>query len=237
MFAFGGNGGIHAVDLARALQVREVIVPVAAGVFSAVGLLFAKLEVNETAAFLQLAAQARIDDARRVFDSLKARILTLLGVPEAAIDYEPQADARFKGQGFELTVPFEPGILAAPTAKMFARLASSFTAEHVARYGHSFNDAFPVEIVNLRLIATVPSDRRPAIAASALAAASTPASREVYFGPHHGSLRTEVIGRGALGRAPRQGPFIIEEYEGTSVVPPDCTARLDAIGNIIIALP
>ncbi|MBM3532961.1 MAG: hydantoinase/oxoprolinase family protein [Alphaproteobacteria bacterium] len=237
MFAFGGNGGVHAVDLARALQVREVIVPVAAGVFSAVGLLFAKLEVNETAAFLQLATEARIEDAARAFDQLKRRILPLLGVAEDRIRFEPQADARFKGQGFELTVPFDAGVLKTSDATMFQRLAAAFTAEHVARYGHSFNDAFPVEIVNLRLVGTVLTERRPAVTASVAAGATAAGNRPVYFGGAHGTVSTPVIGRAALDRTARRGPFIIEEYEGTSVVPPDCTARLDAVGNIIIALP
>jgi N-methylhydantoinase A len=68
--------------------------------------------------------------------------------------------------------------------------------------------------------------------------ASRPATaRDVYFGAAHGVCRTPVIDRAHLDRTARQGPFIVEEYEGTSVVPPDCTARLDAAGNIIIALP
>ncbi len=235
MFAFGGNGGVHAVDLARALQVREVIVPVAAGVFSAVGLLFARLEVNETASFLRLAAETTADDARRAFASLRRRIVTLLGVPEAQIRFEPQADARFKGQGFELTVPFGADAIDAPGA--FARFAAAFTAEHVARYGHSFNDAFPVEIVNLRLVGTAVEDRRTAIAGGAPGRGVPASSRAVFFGATHGSVGTPVITRVALDRVARKGPFVIEEYEGTSVVPPDCTARLDEVGNIIIALP
>jgi N-methylhydantoinase A len=44
------------------------------------------------------------------------------------------------------------------------------------------------------------------------------------------------VTRSRLGVGPRQGPLIIEEYEGTAVVPPDCTARLDPIGNVIIEL-
>ena len=237
MFAFGGNGGIHAVDLARALQVREVIVPIAAGVFSAVGLLFAKLEVNETASFLQLATDATIATARGAFEALKRKIVALLGVAETQIRFEPQADARFKGQGFELTVPFEANILADPPADVFARLAATFTAEHVARYGHAFNDAFPVEIVNLRLVGTVLSERGPEISAKTGGARVAASSRMVFFGARHGSIETPVLDRAALDLAPRRGPLIIEEYEGTSVVPPDCTARLDAVGNIIIALP
>ena len=48
LVAFGGSGGVHAVDLARVLQIRRVVLPVAAGVFSALGLLFSNLEMNET---------------------------------------------------------------------------------------------------------------------------------------------------------------------------------------------
>jgi N-methylhydantoinase A len=236
MFAFGGNGGVHAVDLARALQVREVIVPIAAGVFSAVGLLFARLEVNETASFLRLASEASADEVRRGFEALKRKVVALLGVPEARIRFQPQGDARFKGQAFELTVPFDASAMGQGEGDPFRGLATAFTAEHVARYGHAFNDAFPVEIVNLRLVGTVLDDRRPATAAAA-AHAAPETRRAVHWGPRHGTLDTPVVGRWALGTAPRNGPLIVEEYEGTSVVPPDCTARLDAFGNIIIALP
>ena len=237
MFAFGGNGGIHAVDLARALQVREVIVPVAAGVFSAIGLLFARLEVNETAAFLRLATEATPADAQRAFAALRRRVETLLGGDPARIRFTPQADARFLGQGFELTVPFAGDMLDHPAPDSFARFATAFTAEHVARYGHAFNDAFPVEIVNLRLVGTVTGGRAPSIRAGGAGEDAPAAHRAVHFGASHGTLDTPVIGRAGLGRAPRNGPLVIEEYEGTSVVPPDCTARLDASGNIIVALP
>jgi N-methylhydantoinase A len=238
MFAFGGNGGIHAVELARALQVREVIVPVAAGVFSAVGLLFARREVNETASFLRLASEAPVEEARRAYAALAVRVAALLGAPADAVRFEPQADARFQGQGFELTVPFAAGFLAAPGPEGFARFAADFRAEHAARYGHAFNDAFPVEIVNLRLVGAVDGGPVPAIAAPAPPEAAAPeGSRKVHFGAAHGTVETPVIGRAALGAAPRRGPLVIEEYEGTSVVPPDCAARLDAAGNIVIALP
>ena len=236
MFAFGGNGGIHAVDLARALQVREVIVPVAAGVFSAVGLLFARLEVNEMAAFLRSVADARAEDAARVFADLKARIVRLLGVPEAEIGFEPQADARYKGQGFELTVPLANGAHEAPTRAMFDDFAAAFAAEHVARYGHSFNGAFPVEIVNLRLVGTVRQERPPMVAwvPGAGRAARPETSRDVYFGAAHGVRRTPVIDRAHLDGVARQGPFIVEEYEGTLVIPPGSRARLDEFGTIVI---
>jgi N-methylhydantoinase A len=64
--------------------------------------------------------------------------------------------------------------------------------------------------------------------------ASPPSNRRAWFGPEFGALATPVIGRGALSQTPAAGPFIIEEYEGTTVVPPDCTAALDTDHNIII---
>ena len=92
--------------------------------------------------------------------------------------------------------------------------------------------------MNLRLVGT----RRPAgIVEPApfdpASRAGPDARRGVYFGAAAGIVDTPVIGRGRLGPEPRPGPFVIEEYEGTCVVPPDCTARLDRLGNVIIELP
>ena len=62
-------------------------------------------------------------------------------------------------------------------------------------------------------------------------------SREVYFGPNIGSTNARVITRSYLSEVAEEGPIIIEEYEGTVVVPPDCTVRVDKQGNVIIKLP
>ena len=166
---------------------------------------------------------------------------------------------RFAGQAYELTVPFgevsDEGEDGAPgkdkgngsgpnpgNARLGARavddLCVRFEAEHLARYGHAFSGEFPVEIVNLRLVGT----RRPAgiVELAPFEPSSrigTDERRQVYFGPSTGRVGTPIIGRGRLGAASRPGPMIIEEYEGTCVVPPDCAARLDRLGNVIIELP
>ena len=57
-------------------------------------------------------------------------------------------------------------------------------------------------------------------------------ARTAYFGREHGSLSTPVIGRGDLDGTPRSGPLIVEEYDATTIVPPDWSARLDDYGNI-----
>ena len=259
LVAFGGSGGVHAVDLARVLQVRRVVLPVAAGVFSALGLLFSNLEMNETVPFPHLTSDAPLDEAERRYAALAQRIASVVGGSREDIRFSRQADVRFAGQAYELTVPFgeasdegvdggrgngtgngagpNPG-RAGLDARAVEDLCARFEAEHLARYGHAFSGEFPVEIVNLRLVGT----RRPAgiVEPAPFDPSSRMGSgepRRVYFGPSAGHVATPVIGRGRLGAAPRSGPLIIEEYEGTCVVPPDCAARLDRLGNVIIELP
>ena len=256
LVAFGGSGGVHAVDLARVLQVRRVVLPVAAGVFSAIGLLVSSLEMNETVPFLHLAEDAPLDEAERRYAALAECIAAVVGGPREEIAFARQADVRFAGQAYELTVPFgeagsrgsgadgnvgSNGIGANGSrldAGAVAGLCSRFEAEHLARYGHVFSGEFPIEIVNLRLVGT----RRPAgiVDPAPFDPASRPgpdARRGVYFGAAAGLVDTPVIGRGRLASVPRPGPMIIEEYEGTCVVPPDCTAHLDRLGNVVIGLP
>lgn len=239
MIAFGGNGGIHAVDLARSLQIKQVIVPLGAGVFSALGLLFADLELNELAPFPRMAASTKVSEARAVYAGLMSQILEVLGVAPEIVRFKPYADARFKGQAFELTVPVDVGVLDDGAGEtIFADLTRTFEDEHMARYGHAFGGAFAVELVNLRLVGTVVPDGAREVAASAEGRRRTnPATRQVYFGPALGLVETRVIDRWALSTTPQPGPFIVEEYEGTAVVPPDCLAALDAVGNVVVTLP
>jgi N-methylhydantoinase A len=59
-------------------------------------------------------------------------------------------------------------------------------------------------------------------------------NRSAYFGTRVGRVDTPVLDRASLSSSPRRGPLIVEEYDATTVVPPDCSASLDTWGNIII---
>jgi N-methylhydantoinase A len=233
LFAFGGNGGVHGVDLARVLQIGQVVVPPAAGVFSAIGLLYARQELNLSRAFAHLTAVLPVERAEAEYAELAAAIVRHLGRPESEIEFERQADMRYRGQAFELTVPLPEGRL---DAALLGGLAARFEAEHERRYGHRFAGEYPVEVVNLRLLGRIPEAHE--IAPAIVAAAGAGTSREVYFGPAFGSpVMTPVVGRGDIGEAPRQGPLIVEEYDCTTVLPPDCTVRRDSHANLIVGLP
>jgi N-methylhydantoinase A len=61
--------------------------------------------------------------------------------------------------------------------------------------------------------------------------------RAAYFGPRSGVRETTVLrSRRSVGKAPRRGPLIVDEYDATIVVPPDCTTRVDVHGNLFIRL-
>ncbi|MCC6826809.1 MAG: hydantoinase/oxoprolinase family protein [Novosphingobium sp.] len=239
LFAFGGNGGIHAVALAGELGMARVIVPPGAGVFSAVGLLFTDHEVSRSLAFGR--PLAGDDDAlgamQAAFARLEQTVRQELADPAATLRW--RAELRYRGQGFELGVDVPAGPLSQAT---LAALRIAFEREHQRSYGHDLGD-HAIDIVTLRVIGTLApkgpgriADSAPSADAIVPETLSAEARRPAYFGPDHGLVDTPVIGRAGLGDAPRRGPLIVEEYEGTTLVPPHATARRDRGGNIVIDL-
>ena len=231
LFAFGGNGGVHGVELARVLQIGQVIVPPASGVFSAAGLLFANMEMNLSRAFLRPLRGVDLSEMARIYDQLSQQIAGEMGYAAEAISFQRQADMRYGGQAFELTIGVPDGVL---DEAALETQGEAFEAEHEKRYGHRFTGEYPLELVNLRLVGTVVPEGERELRPVGHDATMRESVREVYFGPEIGARETAVIGRAALTASPRQGPFIVEEYEGTTVVPPDCTGRRDDAGSIVI---
>lgn len=233
LFAFGGNGGIHAAALALDLGMRRVIVPPAAGVFSAVGLLCADHEAVRSIAFLRpLDADALRAAADRCAE-LERSARTELDTTEAA-NVRWRAELRYAGQGFELPVDLRPD---GANVDGIDGIRARFEDEYRRTYGHALGD-HAVDFVALRVVATVSS---PGLAGLRRVSRSRPrapaaATRVAYFGRAYGLLPTPVIDRSDLGAALRTGPLIVEEYEGTTVVPPGATAVLDSSGNIVMSL-
>ena len=228
LFAFGGNGGIHAAALADDLQMGRVIVPPAAGVFSAVGLLCADLEAVRSTAFLRtLDADSAAEVAYRCRE-LEQQALEELNVRDG-VHVQWRAELRYGGQGFELPVDLpRDGIDIAGVRERFER-------EYRRTYGHEL-EGHRIDFVALRVSATVPPRGPAGISRMrrALHRAPTAPYRAAYFGAEYGLMDTPVIERSDLTGTPRMGPLIVEEYEGTTVVPPQATASRDPFDNIVI---
>jgi N-methylhydantoinase A len=232
MIAFGGNGGVHAVSLARSLGIRTVIVPPGAGVLSALGLLEADIETSASAALLRRLDEVDSVALARAFAALDRQASTELSRETDALEFVHEADLRYRGQAFELTLPFS-GAVGLDAER--AALRATFDAAHERTYGYRLADT-PVEIVSLRVKARVPCVSK-GLGAPSLSSPSPERRRSVYFGPEWGWSDAAVIDRASLSAGARTGPAIIEEYEGTTILPPDCTAALDVRGNIVVTLP
>ena len=232
LFAFGGNGGIHAASLARALGIRTIVVPPGAGVFSALGLLYADVETGASVACLRPIATVADEVLAAQFAALEAGIAEELGQDPSRVAMTRSADLRYAGQAFELTLPFGDGPYG-PVAR--AAVQDRFEAAHKRSYGYQL-PGIAVEVVTLRVNGTVQQTEDRPVARHALPPAAAPTRRQVWFGPAFGARDTMVTGRAALAAGPLPGPMIIEEYEGTTVVPPDCAAALDAGLNIVISV-
>ena len=235
MMAFGGAGPIHAAGVARTLGIRQVLVPPAPGVFSALGLL--KAEIEHHAARTVLVATANASDMAPVeaaLDEMRNDLFARVrdeGLDVATAEVERSADVRYRGQSSELTVPMPLGPLSAPALRA---IEDRFEQEFEQTYGHR-GDTKAFELVTVRLVMRVPR----AVEHGTEWAREHPAAdarRTVYFGPDHGQLDAAVLSRHSLGREPRAGPALIQEYDTTIVVPPDCAAAVDAHDNVILIL-
>ena len=233
LMAFGGNGPVAAVEIARALQMKRVVVPPAPGVFSAFGLLCSDTEYLASRTIFRRMDEVTGDEIRAELFALEAQVRNSLagdGVAVGAMTLLHFAELRYSGQAYELGVSVDP---ARPD---LAAMAAAFDAEHARTYGHASPGA-PADLVSLKVIGRSPAGMNAA-SLSRLAPEGEPpnSTRTAYFGAQLGRHETPVIGRQALTATPRPGPMIIEDYDATCVVPPDATAALDAHGNIDISI-
>ncbi|MEI7760231.1 MAG: hydantoinase/oxoprolinase family protein [Thermoleophilia bacterium] len=230
--AFGGNGPLVGIEIARALGIRRVLIPPSPGVFSALGLLFSDTE-HETVRTLMLRGKEVTSVAlESAFAAVEMEATASLAATDGAtVTVVRYADVRYTGQAYELPVQVA-------TDKVdIARLTADFVAEHIRTYGHGSADD-PLDVVSVRALArierTAAQKYDPVAAIRALPPLET--SRRAYFGTEAGRIETPVCNRGGLLEGERRGPLLIDEADSTCVVPPGCVARLDAYGNIEVEI-
>lgn len=230
LVAFGGNGGVHAPDLARQLGIPRVIVPPMSGVFSAIGMLASDIEHTALKTLVWRLDAMTVADLRAVKVQLQSDVAALLARDGYSADrtaFRWEADLRHEGQATELTVPFEGDDL--------DLIRERFVAEYLKTYG--YRDETPIEIMKLRVRGRGLRDNRLDFRAMKIAARSSAprgGTRQISFARGEKARDVAIVDRGAVDGAPRQGPLIIEEFDATIVVPPDAKVHKDAIGCIVL---
>jgi N-methylhydantoinase A len=220
LVAFGGAGGLHACALAGELRIGRVLAPRAAGVLSALGLAISDVRRDHVHPFLSVLQGADPAEVEAAFAALERRAGEQLGGdPRRTV--ARSADARYQGQSFELTVGAED----------LAGLAGRFHAEHERRYGYRMDEE-PVELVNLRLVATVPGDK-PRLREG-------PPRGEVACGRRRASFdgdwrEVDVVDRADLGAGSEvHGPAVVELAESTLLVRPGWRGTVDQAGALVL---
>jgi N-methylhydantoinase A len=218
LVAFGGAGGLHACSLAEELGIGRILVPRAAGVLSALGLAISDVRRDQVSPLLAELGTADRSDIEARFAALEADARGQLA-DDAGLTMARLADLRYQGQSFELTV--EAGDL--------EELPARFHAEHERRYGYRMEDEV-VELVNLRLVATVPRDK-PDLSEPAPRRGGSPSRRRVRL--DDGWREVDVHQRAALGLGSElQGPAVVEFAESTLLVRPGWRASVDEVGTL-----
>ena len=232
LLAFGGNGPLFAAGIARELGIARVIVPPLPGVFSAFGLLVADAEHHATQSLrtrLDSADPVRIATVLAALESAGAARLAQDGFgPERRV-YRRAAMARYAGQSSEIEVPLPEG----PVTP--AAIADLFGQQHERTYGFRAPPEEPVELMGLSVLARGLPDRPRLPDRIPPLAAAVPRSRSAWF-PVDGWIETPVTDRPGLGTTPREGPFIVQEYDATCVIPRGVRAWVDGFGNIAMAV-
>src|SRR5688500_5888010 len=227
LLPFGGAGGLHAVELARALRMPMVIAPPAPGASSAVGVMVADVIKDQSRTVMFKNERKQIARLTQVFGEMESEAMAVLraeGFPRTQQRHERSLAMRYRGQSFELEVRNTTGDLAA-----------SFHRAHRERYGYAQEDS-AIEIVSARLrsFGLVPKLPVAKIAASR-GVAKPHGSVTAYFAGRRSNV--SVYRRDQLpGQVKLKTPCIVTEYSATTLIPADTTARIDRHGNILIEL-
>ncbi len=210
LVAFGGCGGLHACEIAHELGLRTVIVPEYAGALSALGMLMADAVRDYASGVL-----GRRDIEKR-FEVLERRARR----ESRGAEIHRTADLRYKGQSYELNVPWNHN----DPATLFHR-------EHEKIYGYA-NPGRDVEIVTIRVRART-AVKKPKLTRSAAADRGKPGERRVWIGKWK---KIDTWPRASLSNRAKQGPALVLDYGSTTLVPPAWKFRVDPAGNLLLTV-
>ena len=212
---------MHACTLAEELGMSTVLVPRAGGVLSALGLAISDLRRDYVRPYLADLTDVKAAELKETFKDMESAAAKDLQGPE----YTRRADLRYRGQSFELTVEAEKPL-------EVEKLEECFHAAHERRYGYRMEDE-PVELVNLRLIATVAVDKPELEEPEHQKDPAESGRREANFDGEW--IEVPVLDRERMGRGSEvEGPAIVEFKESTCVVRPGWRGVVDGVGTLVL---
>lgn len=234
LVGFGGAGPLHANALGILTQAWPVIVPPGPGVLCAYGDATTRVQDEAARTYITMASDLTADKLADDLLTLKARASESLiedGIDEDRLEVTYQADLRYAGQAFQITVEFTEAEL---REKGVAVLTDQFDGEHEQLFTFKLGDGH--EILMIRAVVgasvTFKADISISKGSGNVSLALIHQSRFFYEGDWH---EAGIYDRGRLGADDVvAGPAIVSEMDSTTVVLPGHSATVDAVGNLLI---
>jgi N-methylhydantoinase A len=226
LLPFGGAGGLHAVDLARALRIPQVIIPKAAGALSAVGVLMADV-VKDQSRTIMLGVgpgiEKSLDRAFTTMDRTATGILRREGFSAAQQRHERSLALRYKGQSFEIEIKETDG-----------NIVDAFHRAHRERYGYA-QESNTVEVVSARLRSVGVVEKMSQKSGTVRRRALVKPLRTTVSCIDGKESNVAVYSRDELQPGVRlRTPCIVTEYSSTTLIPTSAALQVDAFGNLIL---
>jgi N-methylhydantoinase A len=249
LVAFGGAGPLHAVEIARRLGMKRVVVPPSPGLVSAFGAVIADERIDRRATLVRRLDRPEATDLPAELGRLAAAaasdLTRQLRTGSENVIVSTYVACRYVGQNHEQEIRMEHGhvdksfelaVSISPTASDFlTQLTERFHAAHKASYGYDMLDQ-PIQSVYLGATALVASDPAPARPYHPKSGTPPSSKRRILVGPGEWAeadvfMRNDIPAGYACG-----GPAIIEEQDSTTYVPRGFTARVDDSQCLLITM-
>jgi N-methylhydantoinase A len=235
LFAYGGAGPLHAVELARELSIPRVVIPHEPGNFSALGMLLADVRRDDTATFVGALDEEAMSTMLDSFAALEREAAGHVSAEfgDIPVLFDRFVEMRYKGQEHSVLTPVSD-------VSNASALRAAFEAAYRQRYGHS-DDLSAVETVSLRVV-TLGTIQKPEVYGShdpspSRAGTQSPnvSHRQVMLPGENRLADVAVYERGELETGFRgRGPAILDEYGSTVFIGRGDTFTVGRLGELHI---
>ena len=237
LVAFGGGGGMHAVALAQELGVKKVIIPAAASVFSAWGMMMSDLRRDHFVTHLVDLTEGAASDIESVFSSVELQAIEQFqteGIDKKSIKFIRYGNFRYKNQEHTTEVRLSDGPI---SDKQIGLIEDEFHNTYEREYTYRLDTS--VELVGIHVVATsevgkLTMQKRPDQGIKE--AEARKGAREVDYALEGVHRATLYNGEKLLPGMEFNGPAIIEDSGATTVIHPGNRVRVDGYTNIHIEI-